>query len=121
MFRTSKLFIALLVLVLATAAFAFAATNTMPGVTSAGEGARTISGYTVSAVDYNLNATTPSNIDSVGFTLAPAAPITSTVKIGLVTGGSFYNCTSADGTNWSCNTPGATVSASNELRVIASD
>lgn len=124
MFRSSKFFIVLLVLVFATAAFAFAATNTMPAVTAAGEGSRVISGYTVANVNYNLNATTPSNIDSVTFTLAPAAPTTSTVMIGLVTGGEIYDCTSADGTNWSCDTTvgtQATVAASNELRVIATD
>lgn len=122
MFRSSKFFVVLLVLIFATAAFAFAATNTMPAVTAAGEGARVISGYTVGSVNYNLNATTPSNIDSVDFTLSPAAPVTSTVKVGLVSGGSFYNCTTSDGgTTWSCLTAGATVSAANELRVITSD
>jgi len=122
MFRSSKFFVVLLVLIFATAAFAFAATNTMPAVTAAGEGARTISGYTVSAVNYNLNGTTPSNIDSVDFTLAPAAPVTSTVKIGLVIGGPFFTCTTGDGgTTWNCPTTGATVSAANELRVITSD
>lgn len=121
MLRSSKYFIVLLVLIFATAAFAFAATNTMPLVTAAGEGARVISGYTVGNVDYNLNAGTPSNIDSVDFTLAPAAPLTSTVKVDLEADGSFYDCSSLDGTNWTCLTPGATVSASDELRVITSD
>jgi hypothetical protein len=122
MFRSSKFFIVLLVLIFATAAFAFAATNTMPAVTAAGEGWRTISGYTVGAVNYNLNATTPSDIDSVDFTLTPAAPVTSTVKVGLVAGGLFFTCNTSDGgTTWNCPTPGSTVSAANELRVITSD
>jgi len=108
----------LMVLVFATAAFAFAATNTVdPGY--AGEGASATSGYTVSNVAYNLNATTPPNIDSVTFTLNAAA---GTVKIRLVTpAGSYYSCTNPSGFNWTCNTtsPQATVSAANELRVIA--
>jgi hypothetical protein len=120
MFRSSKWFAVLLVLVLMTAAFAFAASNTVP-VTRAGEGYSTTAGYTVSAVVYNLNATTPSNIDSVTFTLNAAA---SSVKIRLVTTGSYYTCTTTNAptnTNWSCNTSGATVAAADELRVIASE
>ena len=120
MFRSSKLFVVVLVvLIFATAAFAFAATNTVPN-TYAGEGASVTSGYTVSAVVYALNGTTASNIDSVAFTLnAPAA----TVKVRLVTTGSYYNCTNTSGNNWSCATtaPQATVAAADELRVIATD
>ena len=116
MFRSSKFFIVLLVLVFATAAFAFAATNTVPA-TYAGEGAEDISGYTITVVDYNLNAANPSSIDSVDITLNAAA---TTVKIGLVNGGTIYDCSGA-GTNWNCVTAGATVSAANRLRVIATD
>jgi len=119
-FRSSKMFVAvLMVLVFATAAFAFAATNTVPA-TYAGEGASTTSGYVVTNVVYNLNAATASNIDSVTLTLdAPA----STVMVRLVTAGSYYSCTNTSGTNWSCATtaPQATVAAADELRVIASE
>jgi hypothetical protein len=117
MFRSSKLFVVVLVvLVFATAAFAFAAANTMP-VTYAGEGSSVTSGYTVSAVVYNLNTTTPSNIDSVTFSLNAAA---TNVSIRLATLGSYYDCTNTTGFNWSCTTTGATVAAANELRVVAS-
>jgi hypothetical protein len=119
-FRSSKMFfIVLIVLVFATSAFAFAATNTVPA-TYAGEGASTTSGYTVSAIDYNLNATTASNIDSVTFTLNAAA---STVKVRLVTTGSYYSCTNTSGNIWSCATtaPQVTVTAADELRVVASE
>ncbi|MEW6285043.1 MAG: hypothetical protein AB1509_02345 [Chloroflexota bacterium] len=118
--RSSKMFVVvLLALVFATAAFAFAATNTVPG-TYAGEGAGTVSGYTVTNVVYNLNATNASNIDSVSFTLNAPASI---VKVRLVTTGSFYTCTNTSGFNWTCNTtsPQATVAAADELRVIASE
>lgn len=119
MFRPSKLFVVLLVLIFATAAFAFAATNTVPG-TYAGEGAEVISGYEVLTVDYNLSAADPSNIDSVDLTLDAAA---SDVKISVVNGGIVYDCSGA-GTNWTCDTTvgtQATVSAANQLRVIAVD
>jgi hypothetical protein len=121
MFRTSKLFaVVLVVLVFATTAFAFAAANTMPASTYAGEGSSVTSGYTVSAVVYNLNATTPSNIDNVTFSLNAAA---SNVSIRLVTTGSYFTCNTTNAptnTNWSCTTTGVTVAAANEFRVVAS-
>lgn len=117
MFRSTKLFIVVLVvLVFATSAFAFAASNTV-NVTYAGEGASVTSGYTVTNVVYNLNATTASNIDSTTFTLNAAA---ATVKVRLITTGSYYSCTNTSGFNWSCNTPAATVAAADEFRVVAS-
>lgn len=117
MFRSSKLFvIVLVVLVFATAAFSFAASNNMPASTYAGEGASVTSGYTVSNVVYNLNATTPSNIDNVTFSLNAAA---TNVKVRLVTTGSYFTCTNA-GLNWTCNTAGVTVAAADEFRVVAS-
>ena len=118
MFRSSKLFvIVLIVLVFATATFAFAASNTVPA-SYAGEGSSVTSGYTVSSVVYNLNAATPSNIDSVTFTLNASA---TTVKVRLVTTGSYYACTNTSGNNWSCNTtsPQGTVAAADEFRVVA--
>lgn len=119
MFRSTKLFIiVLVVLVFATSAFAFAASNTVPA-SYAGEGSSVTSGYTVTNVVYNLNATTASNIDSTTFTLNAAA---ATVKVRLVTTGSYYSCTNTSGFNWSCNTtsPQATVAAADEFRVVAS-
>ena len=112
----SKLFIvAMVALIFATAAYTFAASNTVPA-TVAGDGSGAISGYTVSAIVYNLDATTPSNIDSVTFTLSGAA---TTVKIGL--GGNFYSCNNVSGNNWSCTTtaPQATVTPATSLEVIA--
>ena len=116
MFRLSKLFfIVLIVLVFATAAFAFAASNTVPA-SFAGEGSSVTSGYTVSNVVYTLNATTPSNIDSVAFTLNATA---ATVKVRLVTTGSYFTCTNPSGNNWTCTTTGSTVAAADEFRVVA--
>lgn len=117
--RSSKMFfIVLIVLVFATTAFAFAASNTI-NPTYAGEGASVTSGYTVSSIKYNLNATTSSNIDSVQFTLDAAA---STVSVRLVTTGSYYSCTNTSGNSWSCATtsPQVTAAAADEFRVIAS-
>ena len=125
-FRSSKMFVAvLMVLVFVTAAFAFAATNTVPG-TYAGEGAATISGYDLTVADnvkYNLNATTASNIDSVTFTPDHNATTVS-IRLDSTASGVFYACTVSGGTNVTCDTTvgtQATVAAADELRVIASE
>lgn len=117
--RATKVFvIAIVAFVFATVATAFAASNTVPA-TSAGEGAGAISGYTVTNVQYHLNATTPSNIDSVSFTLNAAA---GTVQIKLVsTGSTYFVCSNTGGLNWSCTTTGATVTPADQLSVIATN
>ena len=96
---------------------AFAATNTVPSG-NAGEGSGTVSGFAVTGVHYNLNAGDPNNIDSVSFTISPAA---NTVKIQLVSGGAWYSCTGT--TSISCDTtsPQATVNPVNNLDVVAAD
>lgn len=103
--------------VLASAAFAFTSSTTVPA-TSAGVGNTAIGTYAATSVAYNLDGSTPSNIDSVSFTLSPTAA--ATVKIQLVGSGSWYSCTNTGG-SVSCATtsPQATVSASNNLTVLA--
>jgi hypothetical protein len=102
---------------LATGAYAFTATNTVPG-SSAGSGSGTISGYTVSAVQYQLNATTPSDIDSVTFTLSANA---STAKAKVVSGSSTYtSCSIAGGVNVTCDfSPDIAITTADQLSVIA--
>ncbi len=78
-------------------AYAFTASNTVPN-TTAGSGAGTVSGYTVTNIHYNLNATTPNNVDSLTFTISPVVPSTSSGKVviqaALSTGGpNTYTCT----------------------------
>lgn len=101
------------------ATYAFTAANTVPAST-AGEGTGAISGYTISGIDYTLNGANPSNIDAVGFTLAPAPPATGTVAIKINAVG--YSCTFA-GAAANCVTtaPQATVAPSTTLTVIAAD
>ena len=109
-----------MLLILSAAAYGFAAANTVP-VSGAGDGSGTITGYTVSAVKYNLNATTPANIDSVSFTLTPGgtASAPTTVKAKLVSSSTTYStCTLATPT-WTCTVTGVTALTADELRVIA--
>ncbi len=108
--------VALLVIALAGSAYAFAAANTVPN-TQAGDGSGTVSGYSVSNIVYNLNATDPSTLDNVTFDLDSAAV---TVDAQLVSsGGTFYTCTNTSLNTWQCDTSGLAVSTIDELRVIA--
>jgi hypothetical protein len=108
----------LVVVIIAATAYAFAAANTVPA-TKAGDGLGVISGYTVTAVEYTLNGTDPSTLDSVAFDLGAAAA-TGQVKVQLVaTTGDWYTCTHGTGFVWSCDTTGLTVSSIDQLRVIA--
>jgi len=102
---------------LATGAYAFTASNTVPG-SSAGSGSGTISGYTVSNVQYQLNATTPSDIDSVTFTLsAPATQARAKVVAGATP---YTTCSIASGVSVTCNfSPDIAVASADELTVIA--
>ena len=80
--------------------FAFTAANIVPG-SKAGDGAGTITGYTVSNVQYTLDATKPANIESVAFALDSAA---GTVKAKLIAAsGTYTDCANTGGNNWSCN------------------
>ncbi|MBA3348288.1 MAG: hypothetical protein H0T13_06975 [Actinobacteria bacterium] len=102
---------------MATGAYAFTATNTVP-TSSAGSGSGTISGYTVSAIAYQLNATTPTDVDSVTFTLSANATV---AKAKIVAGSSTYTaCSIAGGVNVTCNfSPDIAITTADSLSVIA--
>jgi hypothetical protein len=102
---------------LAFGAYAFTATNTVPG-SSAGSGSGTISGYTVSAIAYQLDAATPSDIDSVTFTLNANA---TTAKAKIVSGSSTYtSCSISGGVNVTCDfSPNIAITTADQLSVIA--
>ena len=120
MLRNLKvLSIVVVVIILAVSAFAFAAANTVPA-TKAGDGLGVVSGYTVTGVQYTLNATNPNTLDAVTFDLGAAAA-TGQVQAQLVaTTGTWYACTLDTGTVWECDTTGLVVSTIDQLRVIAS-
>ena len=111
----------ILAALLALAVYAFAAANTVPA-TKAGDGSGAISGYTISAVHYGLNATNAANIDSVTFTLNSTPAAGSTMKIQLVAAGSWYSCTNvAADVTCTTTTPQATVLAADNFRVVVAD
>ena len=119
--RISLAAIIVIALVLTITTYAFAAANTMPTVSSAGDGAVAISGYTIGTPRYTLGAD-PSNIASVSFTIAPLSGTTApfTTKVQLVTGGTWFDCTVASGTA-TCTITGVTVLAANNFHVVAAD
>jgi hypothetical protein len=108
-------------------AYAFTASNTVPAST-VGAGAGAVSGYTVTALPYVLDSTTPANIDSLTFTIAPAVPSTGSGKVvisaALSTGGpTNYNCTTdaTNGTTVTCATtsPQLTATLLTGITVVA--
>lgn len=119
--RNLKFAFALLALmVLMVAVYGFAASNTV-GTSAAGDGSAAISGYTVTNIHYNLNATDPSQITSMTFTIAPAIPAGGAVHVKLISTGTTYtSCTVASGTNVTCTfAGGVSVLSADQLRVIA--
>jgi len=103
--------------VLGIGTYAFTATNTVPA-SYAGSGSGTISGYTVSSVQYVLATANPSNIDKVTFTLDASATV---VKAKLLSSSSTYtDCTISGGTSVTCDfSPDVSVTSADQLAVVA--
>jgi hypothetical protein len=111
---------AVLATLVGTASYAYTASDSVP-TTYAGDGANTISGYTVGSLAYTLNGPNPSRVDAVTFTLTPAAPLATKVSARLAAGGSWYTCTVAAGNSVTCPTtsPQATAVGATQLTVVA--
>lgn len=102
----------------------------MPAETQAGDGARAITGYTVSNVHYGLNSTDPTLVDQVTFDLDSTPVAGSTIEIQLAAGSFWYSCTNVAAaitcpTTDDAGTAGtneqATVAGSTNLRVVVAD
>ncbi len=116
--RRAWLGVTALAAVVLTATYASTASNTV-GATQAGDGTGTISGFVVSSVKYNLNTSSPNNIDTVTFNLDSTPPSGSTLKVQLASAGTWYTCTnSAAAVTCTVTSPQATVSAATNLRVV---
>jgi len=123
-FRPRTLFLITLILILAAVTYGFAAANTMPTASNAGDGSVTVSGYTISNVHYTLNAGNPLNVNSVSFDVAAlgGGGTPSVVTARLVSTGSFYACTETSPGTWNCAVTGTvTVRSVDELTVVAAD
>ncbi|OQX61779.1 MAG: hypothetical protein B6I38_05130 [Anaerolineaceae bacterium 4572_5.1] len=124
--RSRIIVLAMLALVLGAAVYGFAAANTVPA-NNAGEGDGVISGYTVTNIDYTLDASDPTAFSQVAFDLTLAgggnAPATTEVHVGVGDGATTYwtTCTAGTLPNWTCNLSSSTVGvrAAIELHVAA--
>ncbi len=108
----------------ATVGNALAAANTVPD-TAAGDGSGDVSGYTVNSVHYNLSAI-PLIIDTVTFSTTTTIAAGSSVKIKLVTSGTWYDCNFSakvpgPGSDVTCTTPGVTLLSIDNLRIVIAD
>jgi len=125
-FKARLVIAAVLAMAIAGGAYAFTAANVVPN-TTVGAGSGTVSGFTVSALHYELDATTPTNIDSLTFTVSPVIPSASAGKVivqaTLSTGGPInYTCsTDATGATVTCatTTPQLTAALLTGVTVVA--
>ena len=113
LFRFQAIILFTAVIILAVYGFASSETN----IPSSGEGAHTISGWTVSNVQYHLVDNT-ANIASVDFDLDGLA---GEVRVGF---GSLnnvsYDCANTSQYHWDCDIhPQIEISELNELQVVA--
>jgi len=120
--RYRILILVILVLILGTASYGFAATNTVADAGKAGEGFNTISGYAVTNVQYTLDSNDPTAFASVSFTLDTAATsVYAGLDDGAVEWASCATTNAPTNTNFSCNLSAVnvTVSGAATLHVAA--
>ena len=107
---------------------AFTAANTVP-TTSAGDGAGTVSGFTVTAIAYVLNSTTPSDVDTITLT-ATADNSNTTIPSSMFirpdsTGSEYYTCTRSGGVapahNLTCDVTPTNATSNVQLTVVSID
>jgi hypothetical protein len=118
-YRYRVLVVVVLLLVVGAATFGFANTNTMPAAYFAGEGNSTVSGYTVTALKFNLNASNPLEFSTLAFHLNGPA---STVYVSLDGATTWISCTptvTAGETGVSCDLTGVAVGPVTSLYISA--
>jgi hypothetical protein len=111
----------ILAALLATASYAFTATNTVPG-TNAGQGAQTISGYTASNVTYDLDTSSgTAMVTGATFDLTPdsSGNAPTDVEARLTSTGTYVNCSNSSGTTWTCAFSGVTALSTASLDIAA--
>ncbi len=115
--RNLLIFGALALLVLSV--FAFAAANVVPE-SGAGDGTGTVSGYTISAVAWTVDAVNPEEMDSVTFTVTPTAGAGAATEVYATVDGGTTWITCAGGPSWTCTfAAGVLVTAIVDLQVVA--
>lgn len=111
-----------LILILAVVAFGYAAANVVPE-SGAGDGTGTVSGYTITNIDYTLDGTDPSTMASVTFDVASTsgtAGDATDVRITVDSGTTWITCVAGTPPAWTCTfgTP-PSVLLITDLQVVA--
>ena len=112
----------IIALILAASVYGFAAANTVPD-TYAGDGSGTISGYTITNVDYGLTTadSDPTDIDQVSFSLGSGMTATE-VYVSFDGGTNWVDCSAGiSGSTVTCTGLNIGVAGAASLRVIAVD
>jgi hypothetical protein len=104
-YRFRILALVIMMLILATASYGFAAANTIADAGLAGEGSNTVSGYNVTLVNYVLDAGDPTQLDSVLFTLdSSAASVYAGIDTNPASGIEWSaSCTDLGGNRFDCD------------------
>lgn len=124
MFKPRRLAATVLLGASALAVFGYAAANVVPE-SGAGDGANTISGYTITNVVYTPNATDPTKVDFWTMNVNPTAGAAAATKVyAKVNSASttYFTCALNTAPNWKCDPAAAsepTVLSTDNLRVIA--
>ena len=126
MFRNFKvLMIALVAIVVAGSAYAFAAQNTIAD-SAAGYKASVVPGYTVTNVAYDLNATDPTLVDKITFLISPTSGtvVAAIAKLQTATAGDWTDCVLVAGTAPSmtatCTVTGLPLANVTAINIVAS-
>jgi len=126
MFRNFKvLLIALLAIAIAGGVYGFAAANSVPA-SAAGYSASVVSGYTITNIVYDLNATDPTLVDKITFLAAPSTGtlVAALAKIQTATAGAWTSCVLVAGTAPSmtvtCTTTGLPIADITALNIVVS-
>jgi hypothetical protein len=125
MLRPRTIAILLLALIIAAVSAAFASSITMPTAATAAEGSVDMNNFTISDVEYDINASTnPSTISEVTLTFSGATlPAASAdIEVQFETNGTTYQCVWASPVA-TCNTSAGatTVTDADFLHVLAGD
>lgn len=119
-FRPRNLLIVALVGLLVVAVFAFAAANVVPE-SGAGDGTGTVSGYTISAIDWDIQAADPELLDNVTFTVTPTGGASAATEVYATVDGGTTWITCTGGPSWACDFTASdpTVASVVNLQVVA--
>lgn len=120
--RPKTLAIILALAVIGVVVYGFAAANSVPE-SGAGDGTGTVSGYTITNINYTLLASDPTKVDQVEFDVAATsgAGDAGDVRITVDAGTTWITCTNAVN-HWTCDFgvgSEPSVSAISNLQVVA--